>query len=127
MTDEKTVSRLKEVIVDALDDIKAIDVRSLDVRELTSVVDYMVIATGTSTRQVKALADNVIVEAKKSGFNPLSSEGQNSADWILIDFGDISVHVMLPDARELYDLERLWHHSAELRSSNKGSEIKDSE
>lgn len=122
MTDEKTVSRLKDVIVDALEDIKAIDIRSLDVREMTSVVDFMVIATGTSTRQVKALADNVSLEAKKAGFAPLSSEGQESADWILIDFGDISVHVMLPEARELYDLERLWHYSPNKRPEQKDTD-----
>lgn len=106
-----TESKLRELIVDALEDVKAIDIRTLDVRELTSVVDFMVVATGASTRQVKALAENVSKEAKEAGFMPISTEGQESADWILIDFGDISVHVMLPDARELYDLERLWAYS----------------
>lgn len=107
MTDNK----LKDTIITALEDVKGIDIRVLDVRELTSVVDFMVIATGTSTRQVKALSENVSKEAKQAGFMPLSTEGQDSADWILIDFGDISVHVMLPDSRELYDLERLWEYS----------------
>ena len=106
-----TDTKLKDVILDALEDIKAIDVRTLDVRELTSVVDFMIVATGTSTRQVKALSENVSKEAKQAGFMPISSEGQESGDWILIDFGDISVHVMLPDSRELYDLERLWAYS----------------
>ena len=122
MTDENTVSSMKEAIIAALEDIKAIDIRVLDVREMTSVVDFMVIATGSSSRQVKALADNVIVESKKAGFTPLSSEGQESADWILIDFGDISVHVMLPEARELYDLERLWHYSPNKRPNIDESE-----
>lgn len=106
-----TESKLTDVVIDALEDIKAIDIRTLDVRELTSVVDFMIVATGTSTRQVKALADNVSKEAKEAGFMPVSTEGQESAEWILIDFGDISVHIMLPDARELYDLERLWAYS----------------
>lgn len=106
-----TKQNLKELIVDALEDVKGIDICTLDVRELTSVVDFMVVATGTSTRQVKALADNVSKESKQAGFMPLSMEGTESAEWILIDYGDISVHVMLPDARELYDLERLWAYS----------------
>ena len=96
-----TKPTLSDVILDALEDIKAIDICTLDVRELTSVVDYMTIATGTSSRQVKALADNVCKQAKAAGFKPLSIEGQDSADWVLIDFGDISVHLMLPDCREL--------------------------
>ena len=106
-----TEVNLKEVIIEALEDIKGIDICTLDVRELTSIVDYMIVVTGTSTRQVKALAENASKEAKLAGFKPISSEGQESAEWILIDFGDISVHVMLPDARELYDLERLWAYS----------------
>lgn len=106
-----TKPKLEDVIIAALEDIKGIDICTLDVRELTSVVDFMIIATGTSTRQVKALSENVSMEAKKAGFMPLSTEGQESADWILTDFGDISVHTMLPDARELYDLERLWDYS----------------
>lgn len=116
-----TEKNLNQVIVDALEDVKAIDIRTLDVRELTSVVDTMIIATGTSTRQVKALADNVSREAKEAGFKPLSSEGQDSAEWVLIDFGDISVHVMLPEARELYDLERLWSQIPE-RNPDSSSE-----
>jgi ribosome-associated protein len=103
-----TKANLNSIVVDALEDIKGIDILELDVREMTSVVDTMIIATGTSSRQVKALADNVEKKAKESGFRPLSSEGRSSADWILIDFGDTAVHVMLPEARELYDLERLW-------------------
>ena len=106
-----TKENLKDIIIDSLEDIKGIDIRTLDVRELTSVVDFMIVATGASTRQVKALADNVSKKAKEAGFKPISSEGHESADWILIDFGDISVHIMLPEARELYDLERLWAYS----------------
>lgn len=103
-----TKPTLNQIVIDALEDIKGIDIIELDVRELTSIVDTMVIATGTSSRQVKALADNVEKKAKEAGFRPLSSEGRDSADWILIDFGDMAVHLMLPETRELYDLERLW-------------------
>lgn len=103
-----TKPTLNRIVIHALEDIKAIDILELDVRELTSVVDTMIIATGTSSRQVKALADNVEKKAKEAGFRPLSSEGRDSADWVLIDFGDLAVHLMLPESRELYDLERLW-------------------
>lgn len=106
-----TNKNLSELIIAALEDVKGIDICRLDVRELTSVVDLMIVVTGTSTRQVKALADNVVKESKQAGFAPLSMEGTESAEWVLIDYGDISVHVMLPDARELYDLERLWAYS----------------
>lgn len=109
---------LNEVVVSALEDLKGIDVLSIDVRELTSIVDEMIIATGTSTRQVKALSRNVVEAAKKAGFRPLSTEGEEGADWILIDFGDISVHVMLPETREFYDLERLWTITPDSRRSD---------
>jgi len=103
-----TKPTLNKIVTEALEDIKGIDILEMDVRELTSIVDTMVIATGTSSRQVKALADNVEKKAKEAGFRPLSTEGRDSADWVLIDFGDMAVHLMLPEARELYDLERLW-------------------
>ena len=107
-----TKENLQDLIVASLAEIKGMDIRTLDVRELTSVFDFMVVASGASTRQVKALADNVAKQAKQAGFRPISSEGHESADWILIDFGDISVHIMLPEAREFYDLEGLWACSA---------------
>lgn len=106
-----TEKKLSNLIVTALEDVKGIDICTLDVREMTSVVDLMIVVTGTSTRQVKALADNVVKECKQAGFPLLSLEGMESADWVLIDYGDISVHVMLPQSRELYDLERLWAYS----------------
>ena len=112
-----TETHLREIIVAALEDVKGIDICTLDVRGLTSVVDFMIIATGASTRQVKALSENVSKETRKAGIMPLAIEGRESANWILIDFGEISVHVMLPDARELYDLERLWAYSPRKQAS----------
>jgi ribosome-associated protein len=105
---------LLDLVLDALDEMKAKNVASLDVRDLTSVADDMVIASGTSNRHVKALADNVVERAKKAGYAPLGTEGENGAEWILVDLGDVIVHLMLPATREFYDLERLWknpeHH-----------------
>lgn len=100
--------QLKDKVVDALDDIKGRDITVLDVRHLTGMTDYMVIATGTSNRQVKALADNVTETLRKDGLRPMGSEGISAAEWILVDYGDVVVHTMLPEARAFYDLERLW-------------------
>ncbi len=99
---------LRNLVVEALDDLKAVNVVSLDVTELTDVMDYLVIASGTSNRHVKSLADNVCMEAKKQGARPLGVEGEDAGEWVLVDFGDVVVHVMLPATRDFYDLERLW-------------------
>ncbi len=99
---------LKELVVTALEDIKGVNIVTLDVRQLTDVMDYLVIASGTSNRHVKSLADHVAMEAKKEGVRPLGVEGENPGEWVLVDFGDVVVHVMLPATRDFYDLERLW-------------------
>lgn len=99
---------LKKLIVDALDDLKAVNTVTLDVSALTDVMDYLVITSGTSNRHVKSLASNVAVEAKKQGMRPLGVEGDDAGEWVLVDFGDVVVHVMLPATRDFYDLERLW-------------------
>jgi ribosome silencing factor RsfS/YbeB/iojap len=98
---------LKQVLT-ALDELKAKDVHEIDVRGKTSIADILVIASGTSTRHVKSLADEVVRFAKKAGMFPLGVEGQREAEWVLVDLGDIIVHVMLPRIREFYGLERLW-------------------
>ena len=100
--------RLLDIVLAALADLKAVDIRVLDVRELTSITDRMVIAGGTSTRHVKALADNVAHKVKQAGFAPLGIEGEQGAEWVLLDLGDIVVHVMLPASRAFYALEKLW-------------------
>lgn len=105
---------LLDLVLDALDELKAKNVAQLNVRGLTSVADDMVIASGTSNRHVKALADNVLEKAKGAGYRPLGTEGERGSEWILVDLGDVIVHLMLPATREFYDLERLWktpeHH-----------------
>jgi len=92
----------------ALDELKAKDVVEIDVRGKSSVADYMVIASGTSTRHVKSSADEVVKFAKKLDVMPLGVEGEREAEWVLVDLGDVIVHVMLPRVREFYALERLW-------------------
>jgi ribosome-associated protein len=99
---------LKKLVVDALEDLKGINAVTLDVSGLTDVMDWLVIASGSSNRHVKSLADNVCMEAKKQGVRPIGVEGEGAGDWVLVDFGDVVVHVMLPATRDFYDLERLW-------------------
>ena len=102
-----------KVVHDALTDVKAKDILQLDVSSISNVADAIVIASGTSTRHVKALADNVAEEARKAGFRPIGVEGERDAEWILIDLGFVVVHVMLPTARKFYDLESLWRTAPE--------------
>jgi len=102
------VTRLLETTQEALDDLKALEPVVLDVRSLSSVMDWMVVASGTSSRHVKSLADNVLMKAKESGIRPLGVEGERVGEWVLVDFGDVVVHVMQPAIRDFYDLERLW-------------------
>ena len=102
------VSALKTLVTDALDDLKAVNTVALDVTDMTDVTDCLVIASGTSNRHVKSLATNVVVEAKKAGIPPLGVEGDDVGEWVLVDFGDVVLHVMLPATRDFYDLERLW-------------------
>ena len=97
-----------QFIVAALDDLKAVNTVTLDVSALTDMADYMVITSGNSNRQVKSLASHASVEAKKQGIAPIGMEGEDAGDWVLVDFGDVVVHVMLPATRDFYDLERLW-------------------
>jgi len=102
-----------KVVHDALTDVKAKDILEIDVRNISNVADAIVIASGTSTRHVKALADNVADEARKAGYRPIGIEGERDAEWILIDLGYVVVHVMLPTARKFYDLESLWRNAPE--------------
>jgi ribosome-associated protein len=99
---------LLETVNAAVAELKAVDVVGIDVRGKTSVCDYMVIASGTSTRHVKSIADEVVRFAKRLDCQPLGVEGEQEAEWVLVDLGDVVVHVMLPRVREFYALERLW-------------------
>ena len=100
--------QLCTLIVEALDDIKAQDITKLDVRKMTSVTDYMIVASGTSNRHVKALVENVAEKAKEAGHKPIGVEGEEGGEWVLLDLQDTLVHVMLPKVREFYNLEKLW-------------------
>ncbi len=99
---------LKDIVINALEEIKAINISTIDVRELTGMMDTMIVASGNSNRQVKSLANTVVVDAKKAGYSLIGVEGDDTSEWILVDFGDVIVHIMLPTTREFYDLERLW-------------------
>lgn len=100
--------QLSTLVLDVLDESKAQSVRSLDVRHLTTVTDTMIIATGRSNRHVRALAEAVVERCKREGEPPLGREGEAAGEWVLLDLADVVVHVMLPQVREFYDLEKLW-------------------
>jgi ribosome silencing factor RsfS/YbeB/iojap len=104
----KAAPSLKTVVIDALADMKALEVKVLDVRGLTDVADFMVIASGTSDRHVRSVAQRVVDRTKEAGFRPHGVEGQQDSDWVLIDLNEMIVHVMLPRVREFYGLEKLW-------------------
>jgi ribosome-associated protein len=108
---------LRKVVVDALDDMKALEVKVLDVRGLTDIADYMVIASGTSDRHVRSVAQRVVEKTKEAGFRPHGVEGQQDGDWVLIDLHDMIVHVMLPRVREFYGLEKLWDMTVSKRAA----------
>lgn len=102
------VQKMVEVAVNALEDVKAKDILVLDTTDKTPLFSRMIIASGESTRQVKALANNVCVDLKEAQFEVLSSEGLESGEWALVDAGDVLVHVMLPEVRDFYNIEALW-------------------
>ena len=113
----KAAPSLKTVVIDALADMKALEVKVLDVRGLTDVADLMVIASGTSDRHVRSVAQRVVERTKEAGFRPHGVEGQQDSDWVLIDLHDMIVHVMLPRVREFYGLEKLWDMTATKRAA----------
>jgi ribosome-associated protein len=115
MNDEvMQVENLKNQVVQILEDMKAQDVKVLDVRQLTDITDIMVIASGTSVRHVKSMAFRVRDEVReKTRVRPIGVEGEDQGDWVLIDLGDVVVHIMRPETREYYDLERLWNREVE--------------
>ncbi len=102
------IDEIKKQAVEALEDLKAEDITVIDVKGKTTVADWVVIASGSSSRHVKSIANNVAVEARKAGRPPLGTEGENEGEWVLVDLGDVIVHVMQRQVREYYDLESLW-------------------
>ncbi len=99
---------LKVLVLNAVEDLKAFDINFVDVQGRSSVTDVLLFASGRSDRHVKSIANNIIVEAKKSGIQPLGVEGLNTGDWVLVDLGDIVAHIMLPQVRDYYGIEQMW-------------------
>lgn len=116
-----TIDELKTLVRTALEDLKAEDIVELDVKGKTSVADVIFVASGNSGRHVKSIANNVVMEAKHAGNQPLGTEGEADADWVLVDLGDIIVHVMQAQAREFYDLEGLWKVTIEGKKNMENS------
>lgn len=112
---------IRDLAINALDEMKGIDIVAMDVRTLTSITDYMVICTGRSTRHVKALAESVSMKAKEKQVNFVRTEGDKENEWVLVDLGDVVIHVMLPTTRAFYSLEDLWEPVKELRDNSSTS------
>jgi len=102
------IEQLEQLVLDTLADMKAQDISVMDVRGKTAVTDFMIVASGTSDRHVKAIAETVAFRAKAAGEPPLGTEGVNEGEWALVDLNGVVVHVMLPKVRDYYNLERLW-------------------
>nr|WP_272903001.1 ribosome silencing factor [Xenorhabdus sp. Sc-CR9] len=101
-------TELQQFVIDKLEDSKAQDIVSIDVRGKSSITDCMVICTGTSSRHLMSVADNLVDDCRQAGIMPLGVEGQGISDWIVVDLGEIIVHVMQEDSRRMYELEKLW-------------------
>ncbi|MBX3725600.1 MAG: ribosome silencing factor [Xanthomonadales bacterium] len=112
---------MRDSVVAALEDLKAVDIKAIDVRGRTSVTDHIVVASGTSNRHVKSIADEVVRQLKAAGAALLGVEGEREGEWVLVDLGDVVVHVMLPRVREFYGLERLWSVTEEARQNAAGA------
>jgi ribosome-associated protein len=115
------LEKLRQLVVDTLEDMKARDIAVMDVRGKTAVTDYMVVASGTSDRHVKAIAETVAFRAKEAGEAPLGMEGVAEGEWALVDLNGVVVHVMLPKVRDYYNLERLWSAPAPVEKAAAGS------
>lgn len=109
--------QLRDLVISVLEDLKAIDIQVIDVSGQNPLTDLFVIASGSSNRHVKSMAEKIIMKAKASGCPPLGVEGERTAEWVLVDLNDVIVHLMLPQTRAFYNLEKLWEASSQQRSS----------
>jgi ribosome-associated protein len=107
-TEASYLDTMKAAVVDALEDIKGFDIAIMDVRKLTNMTSYMIVASATSSRQAKAMGDNVREKMKEKGYNIRGTEGEKEGEWVLVDLNDIVVHIMVPATRAYYNLEQLW-------------------
>ena len=114
--DELSFDQLQELVLDALEDFKAIDIQQIDVRGQNPLTDLFVVASGSSLRHFKSMADNLILKAKEAGNPPIGIEGDRQSEWVLVDLNDIIVHLRLPQTRALYNLEKLWEARSQQRS-----------
>jgi len=113
----RSAGAVVKIVEHALDEMKAVNVKVLDVHKLTDIADTMIIATGNSDRHVRSIADRVVEYAKKAGFRPMGVEGERDGEWVLVDLQDVIIHIMLPRVREFYRLENLWDVSAARREA----------
>lgn len=111
------IDQLQEQVIESLNDLKAIDMKILDVRDLTTLTDTMIICTGRSNRHVKSLAENVIKKAKQLKLSYIRAEGETEGEWVIVDLADIIVHIFQPAIREYYNLEDLWTPIKKIRKS----------
>ncbi len=103
-----TLEQVRDTAIAGMEEAKAQDIKVMDVRGLTDVTDFMILATGTSSRHVNAIADKLVDYMKDHGHRPLGVEGQDEAEWVLVDLNDAIIHIMQADARVFYDLDKLW-------------------
>lgn len=119
--DALTFDQLQELVVTALEDFKAIDIQQIDVSGQNPLTDQFVIASGNSHRHIKSMAENLILKAKEAGCPPIGVEGTRQSEWVLVDLNDIIVHLMLPQTRAFYNLEKLWEAASQQRSGQSQS------
>lgn len=117
LSEAQTSEQLRELVVSSLEDFKAIDIRVIDVSRQNPLTDLFIVASGNSSRHVKSMADKLLIDAKLQGWQPLGVEGYRQGEWVLVDLNDVIVHLMLPQTRAFYNLEKLWDASTVRRSS----------
>jgi len=115
--DALTSNQLRDLVISTLEDLKAIDIQQLDVSGQNPLADLFVVASGSSTRHVKSMAEKLALKAKAAGNQPLGVEGEREGEWVLVDLNDVIVHLMLPQTRAFYNLEKLWEASSQQRNA----------